>query len=373
MNRVIKIISYLVFLIIVLEVLCRVSLSNTTLLNSILNCDIDNSWRLRWILNHKKLLKHSYHSYDSTKGWKCKRKFNCFENGKTVNFNTKGVRGLSEYSYTKPKDKIRILTIGDSFTFGEEVNNNQTFPFYLQEILPNTEVINLGVCGYGHDQMYLYLKEEGIKYNPDFVILGFVNADIKRNILMFRTYSKPKFKLISNKLYLTNSPVCQESILKTTIYKLKLLNILVIIGEEISNRIPIIKSYKEKAKIKLTAAILDEIVKTVYDADSIPIIVHITVPAEIDILRKETSLKNEEKRFLKDYYNDKSFLSAYCNKRRIYYIDTQALLLAEAEKANGTRLVTRGHWDHIGNYIVAKSIKDYFIQNNLLNSSKTKK
>jgi hypothetical protein len=42
------------------------------------------------------------------------------------------------------------LILGDSFTFGDEVSDNETYSYYLQQMLPHTEVINMGVHGYGH-------------------------------------------------------------------------------------------------------------------------------------------------------------------------------------------------------------------------------
>ena len=42
---------------------------------------------------------------------------------------------------------MRILFLGDSYTFGDNVSDNETYPFYLQQMLPNTEVINMGGMG----------------------------------------------------------------------------------------------------------------------------------------------------------------------------------------------------------------------------------
>jgi hypothetical protein len=94
--------------------------------------------------------------------------------GKTLNSNSKGLRGKAEHEYQRTAGKRRILVLGDSFTFGEEVSDDETFPHYLESALPNTEVVNFGVQGYGHDQMLLCLKEEGVKYYPDIVILDFL-------------------------------------------------------------------------------------------------------------------------------------------------------------------------------------------------------
>ena len=95
-------------------------------------------------------------------------------------YNSRGLRGKRDFPYTKNKNKVRILILGDSFTFGDEVSDDETYSARLQAMLPHTEIINMGVHGYGHDQMLILLKEEGIKYQPDIVILGFLALDMSK-------------------------------------------------------------------------------------------------------------------------------------------------------------------------------------------------
>lgn len=119
---------------------------------------------------------YAFDMYDASKGWIPKpnlRDVKTFDN-KTLNTNSKGLRGKRDFPYTKNKNKVRILILGDSFTFGDEVSDDETYSAYLQAMLPDTEIINMGMHGYGHDQMLILLKEEGIKYQPDIVILGFL-------------------------------------------------------------------------------------------------------------------------------------------------------------------------------------------------------
>lgn len=57
------------------------------------------------------------------------------------------------------------ITYRDSYTFGHEVNNNETWEYYLSE-LTGTYVLNFGVGAYGSDQACLKLKrniENGFK------------------------------------------------------------------------------------------------------------------------------------------------------------------------------------------------------------------
>lgn len=69
----------------------------------------------------------------------------------------------------------RILAIGDSFTFGAEVDGHETYPHQLQKILKKgrpTQCVNMGVPGYGIDQAVLKYTYWGRHLNPDVVIFG---------------------------------------------------------------------------------------------------------------------------------------------------------------------------------------------------------
>jgi len=88
-----------------------------------------------------------------------------------VKINSKGLRD-EEHSYEKPPGVFRIVAIGDSFVFGAGgVDPSNRFTDILQKSGNNLEVINMGVPGYGADQEYLNLKNEGLKYHPDLVLL----------------------------------------------------------------------------------------------------------------------------------------------------------------------------------------------------------
>lgn len=80
------------------------------------------------------------------------------------------------YEISKPIGTHRIITLGDSFTFGEYVNTNENYPEQLEDKLKSIctdekiEVLNLGVGGYDIQyNAYRYFKR-GSKYSPDLVI-----------------------------------------------------------------------------------------------------------------------------------------------------------------------------------------------------------
>ncbi|MBI2144018.1 SGNH/GDSL hydrolase family protein [Candidatus Woesearchaeota archaeon] len=105
-----------------------------------------------------------------------------------VYINSKGLRD-DERSYEKPDGVRRILMLGDSFTFGIGLKQNETIPGMLEHMLNSNrespysyEVINAGVGGYGTEQELIFLMREGLKYNPDIVLLSFYSNDPSDNL-----------------------------------------------------------------------------------------------------------------------------------------------------------------------------------------------
>lgn len=127
-----------------------------------------------------------------------------------VNTNARGLRGLREYDPKPPPGARRVLCVGDSFTFGEKLMDDESLPARLEAELNRSgrwEVLNLGVPGYGTDQQWLRLQRLGFQYAADVVVLGFFEDDIRRNIMSFRDYAKPYFELSAGQLVLRNVPV----------------------------------------------------------------------------------------------------------------------------------------------------------------------
>lgn len=118
-----------------------------------------------------------------------------------ITINSKGLRGR-EYPY-KPAGKKRVLMLGDSVVFGFGVADDETFSARLERATENTEFINTGVCGWGTDQEWIFLKKEGLKYEPGLVILNFCgDNDFADNYFKFSIYDsytpKPYFVIDDN-------------------------------------------------------------------------------------------------------------------------------------------------------------------------------
>lgn len=96
-----------------------------------------------------------------------------------ISTNPQGLRGQKP---TGPKAPgvLRIICLGDSITFGQDVSDHYTYPYQLEKILANSaageerfEVINAGVPAYTSRQGLACLDQRLLKYKPDLVILGF--------------------------------------------------------------------------------------------------------------------------------------------------------------------------------------------------------
>jgi len=133
--------------------------------------------------------------YDSGLLWKIRPDQQGFTapNSKLATINSDGFRGRDFQVYP---EKYRIAMIGDSFTFGFGVEDNETLPFhlgmYLNEYSDSYDVYNFGVPGYGLYQM-VSLYEHSVKdYEPDIVILTLIKGDL---------YRQPQTTTVQNKSY----------------------------------------------------------------------------------------------------------------------------------------------------------------------------
>lgn len=125
--------------------------------------------------------------YDSRKSWSTSINENGFRsNGDTVT----------------PQGKP-IIAVGDSFTFGHEVNDNETWPAYLEKIMARP-VINGGVDGYGMDQAVMMAENILKKIDADTLIISLIPDDILRNEMSVRAVGKPYFSIENGRLVLHN-------------------------------------------------------------------------------------------------------------------------------------------------------------------------
>lgn len=75
----------------------------------------------------------------------------------------------------KPNNQYRILSLGESSTWGHGVRAEETYSAVLQQVLKqsweSTRVINAGVPAYTVQQSAVFLEEEGARLQPDVILV----------------------------------------------------------------------------------------------------------------------------------------------------------------------------------------------------------
>lgn len=98
--------------------------------------------------------------------------------------NRYGLRG-PDPAIPKPPGAIRLLMLGDSFTFGFPVRDDETFCALAEQALRAkglpVEVVNGGVSGASPTLHYLALRDELLELEPDLVILWYDLGDLQED------------------------------------------------------------------------------------------------------------------------------------------------------------------------------------------------
>jgi hypothetical protein len=147
--------------------------------------------------------KFGYHIYDPELGWIPK---SSNQWGTTITILKEGIRSNGRGEVWDGTDDP-ILAVGDSYTFGDQVPDSETWPAQLEK-LSGRRVINGGVDGYGVDQIFLRVERLLDRYRFSTVIFSFVPDDIRRSqmSIMFAT-AKPYFNFKDGHPTLENIPV----------------------------------------------------------------------------------------------------------------------------------------------------------------------
>jgi len=127
----------------------------------------------------------------------------CFGD-KTVTITPDAVRSNGA---APPAGGAQILAVGDSFTFGGQVHDHETWPAQLEKIT-GRPVLNGGVSGYGWDQTVLRAEQLVPRHRPAQLIASLITTDVQRAELSRRNSSyKPYFDIEDGTLRLKNVPV----------------------------------------------------------------------------------------------------------------------------------------------------------------------
>jgi len=103
-----------------------------------------------------------------------------------ITVNSQGTRG-PDFSPARDDDVFRVLCVGDSRTFGWGLSDEESYPAVLERSLrefagqsQRVEVINAGVNGWSWSQMLAYLRDIGLSYSPNVIVVADAYAGAAR-------------------------------------------------------------------------------------------------------------------------------------------------------------------------------------------------
>lgn len=340
-----------------MEVTARWVVSSETLLPRLSSPYDEPSWRLRWLLGRQSgaaMTRQSFDRHHPVRGWTLAPDLLDLPvfDGKRLSSNSRGLRGVREHAVPKPVGQLRIAVFGDSFTFGEDVGDEETFAYQVERLLTASgtaaEVLNFGVHGYGHDQMLLYLRETLPLYQPDVVLVGYVSDDSLRNLTTFRDYAKPRFRLREGKLLLEGTPVpAPEELQARERWRSRLWDLLTMAATRAAFR------WGDRALEvdQLTDVLLSEIAREARAAGARPAIA--LLPAWNELNAPDPAPLPAE-----------AFVLGVGERGQIPCLRLRPLFLDHARR--GAELETVGHWGPLEHRIAAGGLVDFLRREGLV-------
>lgn len=163
----------------------------------------------RWTAPNYLIRTRGFHVFSETYGWAPRKGASLIVEGKQVSFNARGYRGR-DWAAAGVDDRTRVVVLGDSIAFGLHVSDEETFTHLLDARDNGIEAINLAVQGYGPGQELLVLVRDGLRLDPDVVVLAFcLGNDFAEAVLPISVYDgrtpKPRYRLVDGELRLDDS------------------------------------------------------------------------------------------------------------------------------------------------------------------------
>jgi lysophospholipase L1-like esterase len=303
--------------------------------------------------------------------------------------NSQGFRDR-ERATANPGRVLRVVALGDSFTWGAGVAYDETFVALLeaslQRIFPGAEVINLGVPGWETPEEAHLLRVYGIRFEPDLVVLNFfVGNDIMRRrgafldepiVVAGQSYY---VHTVGNRIHDTVGPDrwflyhLVNYVLQVGVARLQRVQAGTDAGAEAGAlgrpRREYLKEIDERSEVYLrkdtplfrvhwerTRAALDSITRFLEER-GIPLLV-VLIPAHEQLdpgLQRElaTEIGHGEGEY--DYEKPQRVLRAWCEENRVAVADLLPVFRREPDRA-GLYFHNDMHWNRAGHALAAEAL-----------------
>ena len=140
--------------------------------------------------------------YDELLSWNHKKNL---QSPRGLNTDENGFRISRKFKNIISNDK-QIFVSGASFAAGAEVEDHQTWPFYLEKSL-GSQIINSAVGGWDSFQIIQNVLKNYKFVKPNLVIIQFTDAIERSKYKVYSSAYKSRYDIIDNSITLKNYPV----------------------------------------------------------------------------------------------------------------------------------------------------------------------
>ncbi len=190
--------------------------------------------------------------------------------------------GLRGVPLTPGPRACDVVLLGDSFAWGFGVSAAETFATRLEQARDDVDVWNLGVTGYGLDQMLLRFEREGGRAKPDVVVLLALDLDLPRILDGFYFYPKPQFVLDPTLRLLPRALPAPEDLRRQELIRPAVVQIAQLYAERFAQQE--VRPHSP-AHLALTHALLDRWLAGVQALGARPLLLLVPTPAELRLAR----------------------------------------------------------------------------------------
>jgi hypothetical protein len=280
----------------------------------------------------------------------------------SLNFEQAGFRGGTRGG------PVWGVALGDSFTFGMGVNQEATWIAHLAQIT-QSEIINLGVPGWGPQQYTRALERYGIGLNPKLIFYGLYRNDLQDAVLFDQWHSDPSVKSRLDaflrqysvaykltRLMLANlSPGTEDIALSDLAVTFNSKQITTTLKNDIDHF---------GSAWRLTERELDLAIR--YSQGAVAKFVLLYFPSKEEVYwdmikQKEKSLAS----FDDAITMFRTQLSDFCQKRQMFCLDLTPALRSKASQGEKLYYSHDSHWTEHGNKVIADQIYRFLSANKI--------
>ena len=301
-----------------------------------------------------------------------------WSDGKPVTFSTTrlGLRATAQPRENKSKPMSAVV-VGDSFAFGYQVKDEETWPSCLNQENNKYHIYNGAAPGYSAHQAILRGKQLRNELKPDLVIISTlvdnVDDDFQRDFLAYRNGLHKPFLAKIGDNYILRAPIPVKRSPKGTVYNKEQRNFFYPIRFLLANltlfqrQLPAATEFYSRFENILTQPIPDPSKRIELSAASIKSATSTVTAINTNLLwimQYSETISHES-----SHINAiRAILKEELRKKRIDYVDTYNALIAESSKRPYIHL-WNGHHTPRGNRLVCKLINEYLKRNTFTDST----